>query len=436
MINLSVILINKNRNMCLRKCIEQINSQLGIEDQLIIVDDNSTDNSVEIIESLDGDFIFLKFDSSGNRGATRNFGAKFANNEILVFIDSDIIIGPDNLNIVRQLHEEEKIVGVNGNVFGNGHNVAQFEFLTHMTLNSFVANLLNDFNFLYNYEQFFDCRYNNDLWTGDIKGNWTNYFTSFATVKKEIFDEMGGFDEQFIGWGGEDIEFAYRLNQYGNILFDNRILSFHYTHEKKKYLNTLSNIENTYYILNKYKSFDIEIFVAFTTVNKKIVKKELRGLYDYIIVNNTQKKLQLLKNKELAILFNDLSHKNGYIKYILNDKKEELELFGFALPFSNLSFENIYIMDEYLLVPESLICIVFQESLRISKNVFIKKTDRNYERYKNLSDIMLTNPFYNNVCYISQQIDDFEIIDYNEAFFKIQWIKHAEVNINKRVTCL
>ena len=57
---------------------------------------------------------------------------------------------------------------------------------------------------------------------GRTKSNlmWLSFLVGNSSIKRDIIEEVGGFDETFIDWGFEHFELAYRLFNKGyNFLF-------------------------------------------------------------------------------------------------------------------------------------------------------------------------------------------------------------------------
>ena len=85
---ISVIIPNHNSNQTLSECLDAIFSNKVKNFEVIVVDDKSTDNSIEIAKNYDCKIIEL----SENKGPAfaRNTGANSASGDVLLFIDSDI----------------------------------------------------------------------------------------------------------------------------------------------------------------------------------------------------------------------------------------------------------------------------------------------------------------------------------------------------------
>ena len=95
---------------------EAINSVLGqtIEDlQVLVVDDGSTDNTADILASLDDPRIEVIRTSHQGSCATRNEGLARARGDFIAFLDADDHFRPDKLERqVRMMKAEPDLVGV------------------------------------------------------------------------------------------------------------------------------------------------------------------------------------------------------------------------------------------------------------------------------------------------------------------------------------
>jgi len=91
---ISVIIPMYNAEKYISECLNSLLEQTFKNFEVIVVDDCSTDNSVEIVknyaEKFDGRLIFVKMiANSGGGSAPRNKGAKLSRGEYLFFMDSD-----------------------------------------------------------------------------------------------------------------------------------------------------------------------------------------------------------------------------------------------------------------------------------------------------------------------------------------------------------
>jgi glycosyltransferase involved in cell wall biosynthesis len=91
----SVIIPNYNYAASLGLCIQSVQQQDYPAIQIIVVDDCSTDNSVEVARDL-GVTVFSTGRNSGVATA-RNLGVEHAQGEILFFLDSDVALSPGAL---------------------------------------------------------------------------------------------------------------------------------------------------------------------------------------------------------------------------------------------------------------------------------------------------------------------------------------------------
>jgi len=103
---ISVIIPIYNEKKVLEDCIESLGAQTLTDFEVIVVDDGSTDGTLEILKNLEKSLPNFKFITQNHlgAGAARNAGVKISKGEILVFVDADMTFDKDFLkNLVAQV---------------------------------------------------------------------------------------------------------------------------------------------------------------------------------------------------------------------------------------------------------------------------------------------------------------------------------------------
>ncbi|MDR1002616.1 MAG: glycosyltransferase [Oscillospiraceae bacterium] len=431
----SVVMINKNRGFCIEHSLKAIINQLEDGDEFFVVDDNSDDDSVEVISKyIDKISALITCNSKGNLAYVRNMAVESVNNPLLLFVDSDTTICSGNINIIRKLFDDKEIVGASGTVFGNGHDEAQFELLSGLSPSRFYEKFIENPDILYDYPEFLDYRYfyaNNP--DQDLVGSWRYYFGCYNAVRTSIYRKLGGFDEFFTTWGSEDIELGYRLSKKGKVVYLKELLAFHHPHGKNMFRQAKSDIPNMYFILNKHRCFDLEIFCAFKQDIEAWKIYNFRYLCKYMAENNNSEFADI-GNSEADLHFPDLKHPNGIIRVMKNDVVENIELFGFAVPFADKSISKVYISGAYSMLSDILLAIVLQEALRYAEVVLVsKKTIDTIAAPFDCPGTYNGNPLMKNCCYISQFIENFIFEDYNEDYVLVSMSDDVTVVFEKSV---
>lgn len=164
--------------------------------ELLIIDDASTDSTLDLLKEYSNKFSFFRYIiSPQNNGIskTRNLLVNNAEGKYIIFIDSDVIISE---NLIKN-HLE--ILKNNPNV------ICQSQLIITDDLKKIKsANLLTDKS-----RAFFD--------------------TANLSIEKNKIIEAGYFDESFSGYGWEDLELGLRLKANGlKCIKKDYIYSFHY----------------------------------------------------------------------------------------------------------------------------------------------------------------------------------------------------------------
>lgn len=108
-IKVSIVVPVHNAAKCIEDTIQSIRSQTYTNWELILVDDCSTDCSVEIMERYVCDNIrIIKLNHGTGAAGARNKGLQAAEGQFLAYIDADDLWSPDKLERQLQFMEEQE----------------------------------------------------------------------------------------------------------------------------------------------------------------------------------------------------------------------------------------------------------------------------------------------------------------------------------------
>lgn len=227
---LSVVIPTYNRREMLRKGLEQLTRQrLPVHEfEVVVSDDGSSDGTMDLVASF-ADRLRLRYHFQEDLGfrasAARNAGARLATAPILVFLDSGAMVGPDFLRHHLEAHAQGRSGrAVAGYAFAYSPETRMpdplREALDRMAPEEAVARYAGT-------EGFQDVRHP-ALTSLDFDLNrsllpWMLFWSMNCSIKRDDFWAVGGFAEDFHGWGLEDMEFGFRVQRHG--------LPFHFSRE-------------------------------------------------------------------------------------------------------------------------------------------------------------------------------------------------------------
>ncbi len=200
----SVIIPTCNDDLRLEWLLEGLCCQTLKNFEVIVVNDagpSSTETLVNsFIRRLDISYYYFSRPKLEQRaGATRNFGARYSVGELLLFLDTDMVPDPD----LVETHAAHYVP-----------NVSLLGFRRH-----YPMELVQPFVPPLDYEQLY-CHSTPD-WRFHSYARWQSpqwylhFFGCNYSIPAWIFCELGGHDERFEGWGGEDIDIGYRITMKG-----------------------------------------------------------------------------------------------------------------------------------------------------------------------------------------------------------------------------
>ncbi len=197
---MSVVIPVCNAGGFLASCLDCLSRSTCSDYECIVVDDGSTDDSVEIARRHG-----VKVVSTGARrgpARARNLGARHASGDILFFIDADVLVYPGTLaRIVADFAGDPDLDAVIGS-YDDSPGAADF---------------------LSQYRNLMHCYVHQ---TGRREAS--TFWSGCGAIKRAVFREHGGFDESYGRPAIEDIELGYRLTAAGRkLILDRHLLVKH-----------------------------------------------------------------------------------------------------------------------------------------------------------------------------------------------------------------
>lgn len=235
----SIIIPAYNSGETLKLLLDSLNDSNYRNFEVIVVDDGSTDKTLSVLSK----FKVIKQRHQG-AGAARNTGAKIARGEILVFVDSDVVLFKDTLSELVKSFKKPKTQAIIGVYDKKPTNPS---FFTH-----FKA--LRDFSYIM-FER--DPRYP----IGGF-GGW------LSAIRKTVFQDLGGFNESYRGAGMEDYEFAWRLVKSTKIIFNPKVRIKHHFPD---FLSTVKNFYQRSYLWTQLYMKHRKFFSSATNPREAII---------------------------------------------------------------------------------------------------------------------------------------------------------------------
>jgi len=203
LIHFSIIIPLYNKHNSVAETIKSGLNQTHVFFELIIVDDGSTDGSIDVVNGFSDSRIKLFRQKNAGVSAARNRGIREAKNDHISFLDADDLWEPNYLEEMNSFIKEFPEAGMYGCAYDR--------------VNGETAELVNfhlPFSYKDNVYNYFEHANKNHL-----------FWTSAVVLKKSVFEKTGFFDERMNT--GEDLDLWFRVAFDHNVAFCNKVLA-HY----------------------------------------------------------------------------------------------------------------------------------------------------------------------------------------------------------------
>ncbi|MCE7057563.1 glycosyltransferase family 2 protein [Algoriphagus sp. AGSA1] len=169
----------------------------GVAYEVIVVDDCSTDSSVEWIRSTCPGVVLLVNSANLGFSITCNRGIKAAKNELVLLLNTDVALERDYFERLWRYFEQEDTFGVMGKIMNPEGKIED------------AARLLSFSGMKFKATRFFYCEDKNKMTpTAYLSG-------ANALVRREMLLKLGGFDEIYSPFYCEDVDLSFRAWRMG-----------------------------------------------------------------------------------------------------------------------------------------------------------------------------------------------------------------------------
>ncbi len=188
----SIIIVNHNGKTLLEKCLESLFKVNYENFEVILVDNNSTDDTVEFVTKNHPSIILLKLNSNKGFAEPNNIGSKIATGKYLLFLNNDTIVTPSFISeMVSVIENDNKIAICQSLLLKPDESVdSSGDFIDHLGV-----------------------VYNSTKKTDNIREISSARGASML-IHKKIFDILEGFDEKFYV-SFEDVDLGWRAWMIG-----------------------------------------------------------------------------------------------------------------------------------------------------------------------------------------------------------------------------
>ncbi len=186
---ISILIPCYNEEKSIRKSVKSLLNQTRKADQIVVVDDCSTDATPEILKTFKNKIQVVRPErNTGNKSNAQEFGLKFIKGDVFIATDGDTILDPDFIKRIEEDFEDPEVKAVGGYV-----RSIQYNWLTACrALDYTIGQNLNK-----------------------LAQDYVNYMMvipgAAGAFRTDVFKTLG-FDHDTLT---EDLDFTYKLHKAG-----------------------------------------------------------------------------------------------------------------------------------------------------------------------------------------------------------------------------
>ncbi|MDV6168441.1 glycosyltransferase family 2 protein [Flavobacterium sp. DG1-102-2] len=302
---LSVIILNYNVRYFLEQCVLSVQQALsGIEAEIIVIDNNSTDDSCAMMKSRFPEVKLIENRENTGFPKGNNIGVDAANGEYICILNPDTVVAEDTFSKILSFANAQKDFGISGVKLVDGRGCFLPESKRGVPTPWVAFTKIGGLYKLLPRKEIFNRYYAQHL--GENQNGKVDILVgAFMFMKRDLYLEIGGFDEDCFMYS-DDIDLSYMVLKKGlrNYYFaDSSVI--HYKGEStvkdgaymKRFREAMQFFYNKHF--RRSPQFDVlmKIGAFFFAVAKKNKAVPVYSPQHYVLVSKNDNLSRALKDK-------------------------------------------------------------------------------------------------------------------------------------------
>jgi len=306
---LSIIILNYNVRYFLEQCVLSVqNATQNLNAEIIVVDNNSPDDSCQMMKEHFPDVILIENKENAGFPKGNNIGVNIAKGEYICILNPDTVVAEDTFEKVLAFAKTKKDLGIIGCklIDGTGNFLPESKrgIPTPFVAFTKICSLYKIFPGIKSFGKYYASHINENQ-TGKVE----ILVGAFMVMKKETYQEVGGFDEDCFMYS-DDIDLSFMVLKTGkhNYYFHETTV-IHYKGESTikdgTYMKRFQEAMNFFYKKHFKTSIFFSLFMKIGIIFFSFIKmfqgksKPKPKPENYIFVSENQDlaTLELLKEK-------------------------------------------------------------------------------------------------------------------------------------------
>jgi GT2 family glycosyltransferase len=206
-LDLSIVIVNTNTLDLLKDCLESVyRNTTGIEYEVIVVDNNSIDGSVDMVRTQFPTARIIQNDRNLGFPVSNNSGFAASTGRYVLALNPDTIVQGNALEVVVRFLDEHRKAGAAGIHTLNPDGTVQPTYERFPTL-------LSQLFYTTPLKRLFPHHVANEDFGDYLDVDWVQ--GSFLMMRKTALDEVGMFDDRYSPLYSEETDLCYRIKKAG-----------------------------------------------------------------------------------------------------------------------------------------------------------------------------------------------------------------------------